>query len=44
VETAEQQHMLRTLGCDLAQGWNLSRPLAAAQIPDWWQRWRQAAN
>ena len=44
METAEQQHMLRTLGCDLAQGWQLSRPLAADQIPGWWQRWRQAGG
>ena len=44
METAEQQHMLRALGCDLAQGWQLSRPLAADQIPGWWQRWRQAAG
>lgn len=44
METAEQQHMLRTLGCDLAQGGQLSRPLAADQIPGWWQRWRQAAG
>jgi EAL domain-containing protein (putative c-di-GMP-specific phosphodiesterase class I) len=32
VETAEQLLMLKTIGCDLAQGYYLSRPLPAADI------------
>lgn len=33
VETAEQAQMLRGYGCDLAQGFYFSRPVAAAEIP-----------
>ncbi len=39
VELPEQQAMLRHLGCDLVQGFGLSRPLAANQVLPWWQAW-----
>ncbi len=39
VETAEQQALLTHLGCDLVQGFGLSRPLPAHQVPSWWHRW-----
>ena len=32
VETSEQQALLRTLGCDFAQGYLYARPLPAAQL------------
>lgn len=35
VETYEHASLLLMLGCDLAQGYAISRPLPAEQIPDW---------
>lgn len=35
VETEELLEHLRTLGCDVAQGYHLSRPLAAADLEAW---------
>lgn len=37
VETDEQMALLRRLGCDLAQGFGVSRPLPAVQIQAWMQ-------
>ena len=34
VETAEQLHELRVLGCDMAQGFYMSRPLVPADLDD----------
>jgi diguanylate cyclase (GGDEF)-like protein/PAS domain S-box-containing protein len=34
VETAEQLHELRALGCDMAQGFYMARPLAPADLDD----------
>jgi diguanylate cyclase (GGDEF)-like protein len=34
VETAEQLAVLRTLGCDIAQGFLMARPLSAAEITE----------
>lgn len=39
VETEEDWHLLRDLGCDLAQGWLIGRPMAAAQLPEWLGQW-----
>jgi EAL domain-containing protein (putative c-di-GMP-specific phosphodiesterase class I) len=48
VETAEQLVMLRTMGCDVAQGYLLARPLEpttlAAWIAEWAQRWPSYAD
>ncbi len=41
VERIEQQAMLLQLGCDMAQGYGLSRPLDAHKVATWWQA-RQA--
>ncbi len=35
VETPEQLDLLRTLGCDLAQGYGIARPMDAAQAGQW---------
>jgi EAL domain-containing protein (putative c-di-GMP-specific phosphodiesterase class I) len=35
IEDARTLEALRTLGCDLAQGYHLSRPLAPAAFSDW---------
>ena len=35
VETVEHGVMLMRLGCDLAQGYGISRPMPAADVPGW---------
>ena len=35
VEKAEQGLLLMHLGCDLAQGYGIARPMPAVAIPDW---------
>lgn len=48
VETAEHGVMLMRLGCDMAQGYGIARPMPAADVPAWsaqfrpdpaWMRW-----
>jgi len=41
VETEEQLRMLRDLGCDVAQGYLISTPLAPETLADWYRDWRQ---
>jgi diguanylate cyclase (GGDEF)-like protein/PAS domain S-box-containing protein len=40
VETVEHGTMLLQLGCDLAQGYGISRPMPAHQLPGWLATWR----
>lgn len=42
VETLEHGHFLLHLGCELAQGYGIARPMPAAQIPEWIAHWNQA--
>jgi diguanylate cyclase (GGDEF)-like protein/PAS domain S-box-containing protein len=42
VETLEQGEMLLQLGCELAQGYGIARPMPAAEIPAWAATWRPA--
>ncbi len=41
VETIEEWQLLAGLGCDFAQGYLISQPVAGEQLPDAIQRWRQ---
>ena len=38
-ETESEWAMLTELGCDLAQGYGIGRPMPAAEIPAWHERW-----
>ncbi len=40
METAAQGTRLLQLGCALAQGYGIARPMPAADLPGWLQRWR----
>ena len=40
VQTAEHGIMLRQLGCELAQGYAIARPMPAAALPEWLKSWR----
>ncbi len=40
VETSEHGELLLRLGCDLAQGYGIARPMPADELPGWIARWR----
>ena len=40
VETIEHGRMLIKLGCDLAQGYGIARPMSAASLSEWITQWR----
>ncbi|MDO8991021.1 MAG: EAL domain-containing protein [Sideroxyarcus sp.] len=40
VETLKQGEMLLQLGCELAQGYGIAHPMAAAELPEWAAAWR----
>jgi len=40
VETAEQLRFLEAIGCDTAQGFFINRPMAASDIPRWFEQWQ----
>jgi diguanylate cyclase (GGDEF)-like protein/PAS domain S-box-containing protein len=44
VETAAHGELLLTLGCELAQGYGIARPMPGSDIPSWLQRWRPHAS
>lgn len=41
VETDEDWNLLRELGCDVAQGYYIAKPMAADRFWDWHERWTQ---
>ena len=41
VETEEQLRLLRDFGCDVAQGYLISRPLAPDTLAEWLRDWNQ---
>ncbi|MCW5623361.1 MAG: EAL domain-containing response regulator [Burkholderiales bacterium] len=40
VETEDDWHLLREIGCDLAQGYFIGRPMDVTQVPVWLELWR----
>jgi len=44
VETLEQGELLLELGCELAQGYGIGRPMPAADFPGWVANWRPDAR
>lgn len=44
VESASHGRMLIQLGCDLAQGYGIARPMPAEALPDWIESWQQPAE
>jgi len=40
VETVEHGVMLLQLGCELAQGYGIARPMPASDFPEWLRSWR----
>jgi EAL domain-containing protein (putative c-di-GMP-specific phosphodiesterase class I)/FixJ family two-component response regulator len=39
IETEQDWQLLRELGCDVAQGYFISRPMSAARFPEWVVAW-----
>jgi EAL domain-containing protein (putative c-di-GMP-specific phosphodiesterase class I) len=39
VETEDDWHLLRDIGCDSAQGWFIGRPMAPDRVPQWLEEW-----
>jgi len=43
VETLEHGAVLMGMGCHLAQGYGIARPMPAGKFPEWCERWRSEA-
>ena len=44
VETVSHGRMLIQLGCDLAQGYGIARPMPADALPEWIESWQHPAE
>ena len=44
VETIEHGEMLLQLGCEMAQGYGIARPMPADQMPQWAATWKSPLN
>jgi EAL domain-containing protein (putative c-di-GMP-specific phosphodiesterase class I) len=42
VETQADWNLLRQLGCGLAQGYFIARPMEAGAYPNWVRGWKQS--
>jgi EAL domain-containing protein (putative c-di-GMP-specific phosphodiesterase class I) len=40
VETREEWELINALGCDMAQGYFIARPMAGVELPGWTELWR----
>jgi EAL domain-containing protein (putative c-di-GMP-specific phosphodiesterase class I)/FixJ family two-component response regulator len=40
VEERADWDLLRTLGCDVAQGYLIARPMPGSDLPAWWKAWQ----
>jgi EAL domain-containing protein (putative c-di-GMP-specific phosphodiesterase class I) len=40
VEERADWDLLRTLGCDVAQGYLIARPMPGNDLPAWWKAWQ----
>jgi EAL domain-containing protein (putative c-di-GMP-specific phosphodiesterase class I) len=41
VETLEHARSLMDLGCEMAQGYGIARPMPVDGLEDWMQRWEK---
>ena len=39
IENAERLDELHELGCDIGQGYHISRPMPASELQEWMSRW-----
>ena len=39
IEKEEEWALLKSLGCDLAQGYFIARPMPGDAVPEWHQSW-----
>ena len=44
VETVEHGSALLKLGCELAQGYGIAKPMPATDIPEWVNNWKPDEN
>jgi EAL domain-containing protein (putative c-di-GMP-specific phosphodiesterase class I) len=44
VETIEHGTVLLQLGCELAQGYGIAKPMLASDIPAWVDNWKPDVN
>ncbi|MBI2748922.1 MAG: EAL domain-containing protein [Burkholderiales bacterium] len=44
VETRAHGQLLQSIGCEVAQGYGIARPMPAAQVPAWVAQWRTEAR
>jgi EAL domain-containing protein (putative c-di-GMP-specific phosphodiesterase class I) len=40
VESIELGSLLKSMGCELAQGFVIAKPMPANEIPEWVSRWQ----
>ena len=43
VETRAHGNLLVGIGCEMAQGYGIARPMPAEDMPEWVKRWQSGA-